>query len=95
MAARLRKFHQDDVRKKIRTSQLIKVLQDYALGEITDKDFSVTRLRAIDILLKKTLPDLTAVTVSGEDGEDATPIKFTFEVAAPVGDVKVTNAAAK
>lgn len=66
MAARLRKTHQDDVRTKIQVSQLINVLQDHALvgGELP-----ASRLRAIEILLKKTLPDLSQIQGTGENGE--------------------------
>ena len=58
------KLHQDDVRKKIQVSQLINVLQDHALtgeGEITP-----TRMKAIEILLRKSIPDLSAVELSGD-----------------------------
>ncbi|WP_146242713.1 hypothetical protein [Paraburkholderia silvatlantica] len=57
MAARLRKTHQDDVRAKIQASQLINVLQNHALG--LTEDLPASRLKAIEILLKKTLPDLS------------------------------------
>lgn len=58
------KLHQDDVRKKIQASQLINVLQDHALtGE---GDMSPTRMKAIEILLRKSVPDLSAVTISGD-----------------------------
>lgn len=59
MAARLRKTHQDDVRAKIQASQLINVLQNHALG-IT-QELSASRLKAIEILLRKTVPDLSQV----------------------------------
>ena len=65
MAARLNKLHQEDVRLKIKTSQLINRLQNYALGD----DAIVLEsghLKAIEILLRKSLPDLSAVTVSGD-----------------------------
>ena len=65
MAARLNKLHQDDIRQKIQASQLINVLQNHALtgeGEI-----SPTRMKAIEILLRKSVADLSAVTVSGDD----------------------------
>jgi hypothetical protein len=58
------KLHQDDVRKKIQVSQLINVLQDHALtgeGEITP-----TRMKAIEILLRKSIPDLSSVELSGD-----------------------------
>lgn len=57
MAARMRKTHQEDVRTKIQASQLINVLQNHALGNL--EELSPTRLKAIEILLKKTLPDLS------------------------------------
>lgn len=57
MAARLRKSHQEDVRTKIQVSQLINVLQNHALG--ISEDLPASRLKAIEILLRKTLPDLS------------------------------------
>lgn len=64
MAARIRKSHQDEVRAKIQASQLINVLQKHALtGE---GDISPTRMKAIEILLRKSLADLSAVTISGD-----------------------------
>jgi len=68
MAARLRKTHQEDVRTKIQVSQLLNVLQDHALG-VTD-EIPATRLKAIEILLRKTLPDLSQIdgTLTGADG---------------------------
>lgn len=65
MAARLRKTHQDEVRTKIQTSQLINRLTNHAFGEL---ELSNTQLRAIEILLKKSLPDLSQVELTGADG---------------------------
>jgi len=79
MAARLKKFHQEEVRTKIKTSQLIKRVQDYALGILDDDDISTTRLRAIEVLLRKTLPDQTAVSVSG-DAENPIVNKVMYEI---------------
>jgi len=65
MAARLNKLHTEEIRAKIQASQLINVLQKHALtgeGEIPP-----TRLKAIEILLRKSVPDLSAVTVSGDE----------------------------
>lgn len=59
MPARLRKTHQDDVREKIRTSQLLNRLTDHALSD--EPILDGTQVRAIDIMLKKVLPDLTAI----------------------------------
>jgi hypothetical protein len=55
----MNKLHQEDVRKKIQAGQLVKVLQDHALtgeGEIP-----LSRMKAIEILLRKSMPDLSAV----------------------------------
>lgn len=63
MAARMRKTHQDDVRLKIKTTELINRVQKYALGELDDADVSSNRLNAIKLLLAKTLPDMSSVTI--------------------------------
>jgi hypothetical protein len=65
MAERMRKTHQDDVRAKIQTSQLINRLTDHALGNV---ELSATQVRAIEVLIRKTLPDLQAVSHSADEG---------------------------
>ena len=40
MAERLRKRHQDEVRTKIQTSQLVNVLQNHALGVDDEKEIT-------------------------------------------------------
>lgn len=60
------KLHQEDVRKKIQVSQLLNVLQDHALNE--SGDISPSRMKAIEILLRKSLADLSAITLTGEGG---------------------------
>lgn len=59
----MNKLHQDDVRSKIQASQLINRLTDHAFGEI---ELSQSQIKAIEILLKKRLPDLSAVEHSGD-----------------------------
>lgn len=54
--------HAAKTREKIQTSMLINRLSDHALGKV---DLSPTQVRAIEVLLKKSLPDLQAVTVDG------------------------------
>ncbi len=66
MAARINLRHQDEVRAKIQASQLINVLQKHALSD-DGKDFPPSRLKAIEILLRKSIPDLSAVTHSGDE----------------------------
>jgi hypothetical protein len=69
MATRLRARHQDEIRTKISTSQLINVLENHALG-ITE-EMPSSRLKAIEILLNKTLPNLQSTEISGigDEGE--------------------------
>lgn len=67
MAARLRKTHQDDVRLKIKVSELINRVQDYAFGILDDTDVSSNRLNAIKMLLNKALPDLSSVEITGDE----------------------------
>lgn len=63
MAARLNPKHDEATRQKIQTSQLVNRLQDHVNGVA---ELSQTQVRAAEILLKKTLPDLSATEMSGE-----------------------------
>src|SRR5262245_45664154 len=63
MAKRKTLFHPDCVREKICTSQLINRLEKCAFGEIS---LTITQLRAIEILLRKSIPDLAAVEIKSE-----------------------------
>jgi len=65
MAVRLNKRHQASVISKIQTSQLINRLQDHAHGKV---DLVTTQVKAIEILLRKTVPDLKQTEHSGEIG---------------------------
>ena len=76
MAARLNGAHQADIREKIKTSQLVNRLQDFVLDGKDPKtgdpvEIDPQRLKAIEILLRKSLPDLSAVSITGagENGE--------------------------
>jgi hypothetical protein len=60
------RLHQEDVRKKIQVGQLLNVLQNQALGE--SEDLSPSRMKAIEILLRKSLPDLSSVELTGQGG---------------------------
>jgi hypothetical protein len=76
MAARkMTKLHQDDVRSKIQAVHLIKVLSDHALGLI--EELAPTRIKAIEILLRKSVADLSAVEVTGAEGG---PVRQAIEV---------------
>jgi hypothetical protein len=63
-----------EAREKIRTTQLINRLQDHALGEI---DMSQTQVRAVEILLRKSVPDLATVTLQGDD--EGGPVVMSIE----------------
>lgn len=81
MAARLNGAHQEDIRLKIKTSQLVNRLQDFALDGVDPKtaepiEIDSARLKAIEILLRKSLPDLSAVTHKGDADE---PIRHVIE----------------
>ena len=64
----INKLHQEDVRKKIQVSQLLNVLQNHALG-VNDDEISPTRMKAIEILLRKSMPDMASVTISGDSNQ--------------------------
>jgi len=67
MAARLNGAHQADIRAKIQTSQLINRLQDYALGE-NGVELDGGKIKAIEILLKKAIPDLQQTALTDAEG---------------------------
>lgn len=64
MAARkLRTRHQEEVKQKIQASQIINRLQDHVLGKV---ELTSAQVRSAEILLKKSIPDLSAVTLGGD-----------------------------
>ena len=64
---RLRKTHQEDVRRKIQASQIINYLQKHAL-ENTGSENANTRVRAAATLLNKVIPDVSQHEHSGVGG---------------------------
>lgn len=58
-------------RERIQVSQIVTALEKHALGK---GKMSATRLKAAEILLKKTLPDLSSSKVD----LDSSPIMFVF-----------------
>jgi len=74
MATRIRKLMiADEARTKIKTSQLVNRLTDHALGKVK---MVPSQVQAINILLRKTIPDLANIALSGAEG--AQPIKHEF-----------------
>ena len=62
MAARKTNWTPEIVRQRIKTGVLTKRLEDHALGVL---ELSQTQIRAAEILLRKTVPDLLGVAHSG------------------------------
>lgn len=56
-------FHPDAVRKKIQAVMLVNRLQDHIAGKV---ELSLSQVRAIDILLKKVVPDLTRTLITAD-----------------------------
>ena len=65
MAARLHKLHQDDIRKKIQSSNLVNRLMQHIDGDI---ELSSTQLKAIEMLLDRSVAKLQTIQHTGEDG---------------------------
>lgn len=61
----LRPRHTDEIRRKIQASQLINILMKHVVGE---QEMTPTQIKAAEILLRKSIPDLTQVSGTGEDG---------------------------
>jgi hypothetical protein len=61
------------VRDRIKTSMLIRRLTDHVVGKV---EVSPTQLKAIEILLKKSLPDLSSVDTTLH-GDPLAPIVLT------------------
>lgn len=71
MAARLNLRQQEQTREAIKTTQLVKRLQFFALGENDEAgnpvELDPNRLKAIEVLLRKSLPDLSSLTLVGDE----------------------------
>jgi len=76
MAARKQLYHPEEIKEKIRVSQLINRLQDNALA---DEEFMTAgQIQSANSLLDRVLPKLKAVEVSGtgENGEHLHLVRF-------------------
>ena len=65
--------HQQDVRDKIRSTQIIKRLQNYVDGEVS---LEAAQVSAALGLLRKCVPDLQATQLTGADGG---PIEYSWK----------------
>lgn len=85
MAARKHIAHDENTRKKIQASQLINRLTKHALGDL---ELSTSQIKAIEILLKKTLPDLQSIQHSG-DKDNPIDLRWKVDIVdAPSPDTK-------
>jgi hypothetical protein len=75
MAATIRKTRQDEVRAKIKAGNLINRLEKHIGGEIV---LETSQIKAIEILLDRSIPKLSSVELTGENGG-----AVKFEVTAP------------
>lgn len=64
ITAKLNPRHQQLIRDKIKSALLIEQLQSCAFGEI---ELTSQQMKAIEILLKKSVPDLQSVELTGND----------------------------
>lgn len=64
------------VRQRIQATKLVQRLQAHVNGEVK---MSTSQVRAAEILLRKSVPDLSAIQLTGEDGgpiEHVTRVEF-------------------
>ena len=64
MPARNRPGLSENTRKRIQTTMLVKRLEEHILGDV---ELSATQVRGIEVLLKKTLPDLSAIHSTSDE----------------------------
>lgn len=87
MAVRTNLRQQDQTREAIKTTQLVKRLQHFALGERDEQGVVVEidsgRLKAIEVLLRKSLPDLSAVTMTGDPDNPVVVEKIVRQIVDP------------
>ena len=82
MARRLNPKHDAHTREKIQTSQLVNRLNSFVLSGVDPKtkkpiEMSREQITVALGLLKKTLPDLSSVELSGDE---ANPVNLSFNV---------------
>lgn len=78
MAARKRRIsHDEKTREKIKISQLINRLQDHALK---GTEMEQSRIKAIEILLRKSLPDLSSIQLTGDQNNPVAVTEVQFNV---------------
>jgi hypothetical protein len=61
----MRKTRQDEVRAKIQVGNILDRVRKHLEGEI---ELSATQMKAAELLLRKSLPDLSSIEVTGAEG---------------------------
>ena len=69
MATRLNPRHQQMVCDKIQAIRIVEELQRHVFGE---REMTSTEIRAAEILLNKSVPNLQATELTGADGDALT-----------------------
>jgi len=65
MAARINRKHSEDIRKKIQSSVILNRLQKHFNGEL---ELTRTQLKAAEIMLDRSVPKLSQIQHTGDDG---------------------------
>lgn len=65
MAARINRMHSEQVRQKIQAAVLCQRLHDHAEGKL---EMSSSQIRAAEVLLDRSVPKLSQIQHTGEDG---------------------------
>ena len=76
------KLHQDDVRSKIQATKLVKILEDHAL---IGTELEPSRIKAIEILLRKSVADLSAIELTGANGGPVRTQQVEMHIVDPAG----------
>ena len=72
-----RKEYSEEVRNKIKSSMVLNKLMEHVLE---GKEMKSTQIKAAEILLRKTVPDLSATQITGGEGEDSLPVQINMIV---------------
>lgn len=75
MAERLNKRQADSARSLIQTQRTLQELQKHVFGE---RDMSSTQIRAAEVLLNKSLPNLQAVDLNADVQADVNVVIGSF-----------------
>ena len=76
MAARLSPKHDAKTREKIQISQLVNRLMDNAFGKV---EMTSQQVRSAEILLRKSLPDLSSIEHAGPGGGPVLSVRRPYE----------------